>query len=94
VPWLKARLAAGQVRPCLYGSQSTMAELATLLLHTGIHRQQFRLWVAAPNGLAYAEEMLKDGYGACQYDWHALGRDLDASLCKPGFFTAVERPRS
>lgn len=97
--WLEARLAEGQVRPGLYGSQSTMGQLTgryqgdkNAVLH-GIMRSKYRLWVAAPNGLASAEQFLTDGYGACQFDWHYLGRDLDASLCKPGFFTVVERPK-
>lgn len=89
--WLEARLAEGQVRPGMYGSQSTMAEIAKVL--QGIMRSRYRLWVAAPNGFAYADRLLQEGYGAVQFDWHYLGRDLDASLCKPGFFTVNERPK-
>lgn len=89
-PWLERQLHNGKNRPCIYGSQSTMTELEPYL--RGIPRQYYRLWVAAPNGLAFAERILTQGFGACQFDWHYLGRDLDASLCKPGFFTAAEYP--
>ena len=91
-PWLERQLGNGKNRPCLYGSQSTMGELAPFL--HGIPRQKYRLWVAAPDGIAFAQRLLNSGFGACQFDWHYLGRDLDASLCKPGFFTPAEYPFS
>lgn len=88
--WMDESLAAGQIRPGLYSSQYTMSIIKPML--RGIPRSKYRLWVAAPNGIGPAYKLLKQGYGACQFDWHYLGRDLDASLCDPWFFTANEHP--
>ena len=88
--WLRDGINSGEVRPGIYGSQYTMNILKPLLI--GIPRWKYRLWIASPNGLGAAQILLTQGYGACQFDWNYLGRDLDASLCKPGFFTEHEYP--
>lgn len=89
--WIQRGFGAGEKRPGIYADQSNM-HIIEGNLH-GIHRVKYRLWVAAPDGLAYARERLAEGFGACQFDWNYLGRDLDVSLCKPGFFTKNERPK-
>lgn len=88
--WIQDRLDEGQDRPGIYADQSNMGLLKSAL--GSIARHKYRLWVAAPNGLAPAEILLRE-YGAVQFDWHYLNRDLDASLCRPGFFTNNERPK-
>jgi hypothetical protein len=88
--WVKRQLSLGKVRPCVYASLSVMPAIAASL--HGVHRQTYRLWVADYDSLARAEELLKQGFGACQWTSNALGRDLDQSLCKPGFYTPAEYP--
>lgn len=88
--WVKRQLAGGARRPAVYTSVSNAQALVDELARHGVRRSQYRLWTAH-----YTEEHLCDsrcGFGfrgkadATQYSDHALGRNLDESLCAPDFF--------
>lgn len=81
--WVRRQQHKGVSRPALYANLSTMPAVQTALRTHGIGRNEVRLWVAHYTGVA----AIPKGYDACQYDDKALGRNLDASLCHPSFFT-------
>lgn len=80
--WVKRMLALGHWRPCIYASLSTMPEVIANLNAAGLHRTQYRLWVADWTGVPH----IPAGYDACQYTDRAMGRNLDASLCADSFW--------
>lgn len=104
VPWIEEGLALGEERPGLYAAFANMVTLVQELRAAKIPRWEYRLWLATDDGLADAINILEHGthlglplpegfsVGGVQYDWHALNRDLDASLVRPGFFTTAEHP--
>ena len=83
--WIKEMEAEGIHRPMLYASAWTWGQIIPLLTKARVGRFHYRRWVAAPNGLKIAAQWLAAGYDACQFDWHYLGLNLDASLCLPSF---------
>ena len=78
--WLRRQWERGVKRPWLYANASTWAAMAPILRESAVKRGQYRVWVADPTGVPHIVE----GSDATQYDWHALGRNLDVSLCLPG----------
>lgn len=88
-PWFRRQKSRGIKRPVIYTSVSNAAAVVTALAHSGFPRTSYRLWTAHYTGKAHrcAKECGFAGQAdATQYDDHALGRDLDVSLCAPGFF--------
>lgn len=79
--WVNRQKARGVARPVLYANFSTMPAVKAALASAGIPRSAVRLWVAE---YTYTPH-IPSGYDACQYTNRALGRNLDASLCNPGF---------
>lgn len=73
----------GVWRPCLYASLSAMSEVVAHMARAGIHRTSYRLWVAHYDDVP----VVPQGYDAKQYTDHALGRNLDASVCLDTFFS-------
>jgi hypothetical protein len=80
--WVRRQHARGIKRPVLYGSRSSMDEIKPILARNGIKRTEVLLWVADPTGTSH----IPSGFDACQWNWKALGRNLDESLCEPWFF--------
>ena len=93
--WVKRQQARGVYRPVVYTSVSQAALLLRTLARAGISRNQIRLWTAhytfKPHRCSSS-----CGFGfwgtadATQYTDHALGRNLDASLCSPSFFATPD----
>lgn len=92
--WVKRQLARGLKLPALYTSLANADQLERTLLATGLPRTSYRLFTAH---YTYKPHRCTSvcGFGftgqadATQYDDHALGRNLDASLCAPNFFQAA-----
>lgn len=84
--WMTRMVHQGWQRPCAYGSRSIQNQVPAALRN--IDRKSYRRWLADPTGSAHCPADM----GACQFDWHFLNRNLDASLCQPWFFTLAERP--
>jgi|SRR5579864_2729410 len=86
VRWVNVQRARGATRPCIYASLSTMLlAVHPALRASRLPRTSYRLWVADYTDVPH----IPPGYGACQWTCTALGRNLDESLCLPGFFDAV-----
>lgn len=89
--WVKRQLERGVKRPAVYTSVSQAAGVLAELARNGIRRDQIRLWTAHYTFKAHRCSS-ECGFGftgtadATQYDDHALGKNLDASLCSPTFF--------
>lgn len=79
--WIESKHSLGN-RPCIYADLSTMPSVIYFLKEAKISRNKYRLWVAHYTGVA----SIPEGFDACQYTQTALGRNLDASICLPGFF--------
>lgn len=79
--WVKRQWALGNPRPIIYANKSTMTYVTQALHRAGI-THSVGLWVADWTGIPH----IPAGYDACQYTDHALGRNLDASLCHPTLF--------
>ena len=89
--WVNRQLARGVKRPVLYCSVSLAPDLLDYLAKHGISRSQIRLWTAhytfKPHRCSVACWKGFSGQAdATQYSDHALGRNLDVSLCSPTFF--------
>jgi hypothetical protein len=89
--WVRRQLHEGAQRPVVYCSISRAPLVLEQLAAAGIHRQQIRLWSAHYNGHEHICAPNTCGYNqviadATQWTDRALGRDLDESLCRPGFF--------
>lgn len=69
-------------RPVIYANLSTMPAVKRALASSNVSRSKVRLWCA---DWTYSPH-IPVGYDACQYSDKALGRNLDVSLCQPGFF--------
>jgi hypothetical protein len=88
--WVKRQVARGVKRPVVYTSVSNARWLLTFLAKEGISRSDIRLWTAhytfkphrCSSSCGFGFTGLAD---ATQYTDKALGRNLDASLCEPGF---------
>jgi len=87
--WVKRQRRAGAKRPIVYTSASNAAALLEALEKAGLKRTQFRLWTAHYTNKQHccsAACGYDVGADATQWSPHALGRNLDVSLCAPGFF--------
>lgn len=90
--WVKRQHARGIARPVVYTSVSMAARLMETLARAGIPRTAYRLWTAHYTFRPHRCDK-SCGFGmtgsadATQYSDHALGRNLDASLCSPTFFS-------
>lgn len=91
--WVKHQLAEGRT-PGVYTSVSNAAALLAALQQAGVARWRIRLWTAHYTNIPH-RCTAKCGFGftgeadATQYTDHALGRNLDASLCTTGFFAGL-----
>lgn len=89
--WVKRQLQRGVKRPVVYASASQVPAVLSALRAGGIKRKQIRLWTAHYTNKPHRCNALC-GLGvferadATQYTDHALGRNLDASICSPTFF--------
>lgn len=93
--WVKRQQARGVKRPVVYCSVSQAAVVLAALAKAGITRSQIRLWTAHYTGKPHRCSAAICGYqfpgvaDATQYDNHADGKNLDASLCVRTFFEAL-----
>jgi hypothetical protein len=93
VAWVRRQVARGVKRPVVYTSVSNAPAVLRTLQAASIGRPLVRLWTAHYTDTPHRCSA-KCGYGfagtadATQYTSHALGRNLDASLCSPTFFGA------
>lgn len=83
--WVRRQHGRGVRRPCIYSNLSEMGAVKEQLQAAGIPRSAVRLWVADWTYVAHIPE----GYDACQWTDHAMGRNLDESLCADDFFDAA-----
>jgi hypothetical protein len=94
--WVKRMQARGIKHPVVYTSVSNVPALLGALAKDGIKRLDIRLWTAHYTGRPHLCGP-QCGFGmsttadATQYTNHALGRTLDASLCRDGFLPPVSR---
>lgn len=87
--WVKR--AAKSHKPYVYTSLSQAKALIDTLAKAKIKRDSYKLWTAHYTGRAHRCDVgcgygFKDRADATQYDDHALGRNLDVSLCALDFF--------
>lgn len=89
--WVRRQLARGLALPVLYCSIAAAPNLIAALVTQGLRRNQIRLWsahyglgqhICSPHTCGY-NNVTAD---ATQWTDHALGRNLDESLCSAGFF--------
>jgi hypothetical protein len=79
--WVRRQHGRGVKRPVLYANSSTMPSVLSAL--HGIPRDKFRVWTAHYTHTAHIEP----GSDATQWTDKSHGRNLDESLCVPGFFS-------
>jgi hypothetical protein len=84
--WVKARLAAGQYRPCVYANSDRWLN-QDLLAGLAAYGGRIRRWVAAYPG---SGANVPDGFDAHQW---ASTQTLDTSVCLPGFFDPEPAPK-
>lgn len=90
--WVKRQMKRGVKRPVVYTSVSQAQPLLNYLAAYGIHWSQVRLWTAHYTFTPHRCDKAC-GFGftgradATQFSDHALGRNLDSSLCSPDFFS-------
>lgn len=90
--WVRRQQARGVKRPVVYTSVSGMDQLLELLRQAGIGRDEVRVWTAhytfAPHvcGPHSCGELRTTTADATQWTDQALGRNLDQSLVREGFF--------
>jgi hypothetical protein len=90
VAWYHVARSLGVKRPCFYGSLSWVPQIEGALRSTGIARHEYRIWSAHYTGQAHICGKacgLSVSADATQFTDHALGRNLDESLCNAAFFT-------
>lgn len=89
--WVKLQKQRGEKRPGVYAAVSEAQTVIDELARHGIKRDQYRLWTAHYTDVPHlctpkCGNGFRDRADATQYTDKALGRNLDASLCSPGFF--------
>lgn len=89
--WVKRQLALGK-KPKVYTSVSQAQQLIHVLSAAGITRSQYHLWTAHYTGRKHLCSPVcypgfEDEADATQYYDKALGRNLDVSVCRAGFFS-------
>ena len=87
--WFKRQTAR---RPGFYTSVSNVAALVDTLSRAGIPRSAYRLWTAHYTDTPHlcsstCYRGMPTTADATQYTDHALGRNLDASVVSPAFFS-------
>lgn len=94
--WVKRQHQRGIKRPVVYAAVSEMPKVLAALKAAGIQRSQFRVWTAhyigrqhqcSPSTCGSNKFGFNDIADATQYWDHALGRNLDVSICSPSFFS-------
>lgn len=94
--WFHVQRSLGVKRPCFYGSLSWVEQIEGALRAAGIARHEYRIWSAHYTGVAHICDRrcgLTVAADATQFTDHALGRNLDESLCNAAFFSsAPSRP--
>lgn len=90
--WVKRQVARDVKLPVLYTSVSNVPALIHALTAAGIRRSTVRIWSAHYTDKEHRCTQVCCGIPAFEADatqWtnRALGRNLDQSLCKPGFFS-------
>lgn len=93
--WFHRQIKRGVQRPVLYASLSVLKDqLIPTMDAAGIHRGAYRVWSAhytqAPH-ICGPSEGLSPPAEATQWTDHALGRNLDESLCSDGFLNVPVR---
>jgi len=93
VQWVVGQLRQGVRRPCLYVGLSNVPGLLAALAHSGIQRQQVRLWTAHWTGIAHIcgpECGISESNrpGATQYE-SLSRRGVDTNLTTLEWFDAV-----
>lgn len=89
--WVRRQLGRGVKRPVVYAAVSEMPAVLAALSAAGIPRKAVRLWTAH---FTFHPHICNPGCGfgfkatadATQWTDHALGRNLDQSLCNKSFF--------
>lgn len=89
--WVKRQQARGVKKPVVYTSLSNVRALLRALAAAGIHRTDVRLWTAHYTNFEHlcGPECgfdMNTRADATQWTSHALGRSLDRSLVRAGFF--------
>lgn len=85
--WVRRQHARGLAEPCLYANASTMPSVIAALDRAGIHRSEYRLWVAKYDGIA----VIPAGFDAKQYE-ERRAQDIDVSVCAEDFFGPAHPP--
>lgn len=84
--WVKAQLRLHPtVRPGVYANASTMPSVVQELSAAGLNSSHYTLWVAHYTGVQPSYPF-EQGADAVQFTDHALGRNLDESICDSRFF--------
>ena len=88
--WVKRQIGRGVWRPVVYASVSQMPSVLRALARDGVSRSEIRVWTAHYTDKQHLCSK-RCGFGtlnadATQYTNHALGRNLDASVCAASFF--------
>lgn len=95
--WVVKQHHRGVLRPVIYVELSEANKVVKTLTLAGIKRHEYRLWVAHYTGVPHLcgpDEGLNTYADATQWECHALGCDLDISLCSNSFFGAAPLPVS
>lgn len=95
--WVKRQHMLGKPRPAVYCSLSIAWSVWLRLRFSRIRRRQVRIITAHYTDKPHrCSPLCHFGFwtkaDATQYTDHALGRNLDASLCAPDFFGPVAKP--
>lgn len=88
VDWLVRQERRGVVCPVFYVERSRLPELVALLMRAGVASDRYRIWSAHYTDVPHIDR----GAGATQWTDHALGLNLDESLCGPEFFSPKAGP--
>lgn len=86
--WVRADIAVGFPRPCIYSDLSEMPAVRSSLTAAGLKRSQYLLWLAWYRGVPG----LVSDYDAVQWTDHALGRSLDESTVTLDFLRIATPP--
>ncbi len=87
VTWYKRQKARGLERPDLYADESDMPTVVAGMTASGIPESEYDQWMAW-----LGAAVLPAGVKARQYTFTALGRNLDASICDPAFWSSTPSP--
>lgn len=88
--WFHRQRSRGVARPTFYASLSNVAAVEDVLTAAGITRHEYSVWAAHYTYIPHIcgpSEGLRSWAQATQWTDHALGRNLDESLCVDSFFS-------